>query len=556
MAWVAFRVLCVILLWICKARGIVFPTPIRLTSKLPTTFPKPSIVSALLPAEYDPPLQRSSQQQRIAYRGGLPGTDALKQFTNLLSAISSSSPREILLEDKSEDRLLFLHTYEVLSQLDCCECSFHTSAKGDAISLNVAPPPPPPPPPSSAPDDVTTKIKEWVSVNLVERNLCPYTASPTISSTKLAKYPPGRIIYGVSPPSSSSILVLRDQLSMIVEMLETGDGKNNADLKKMSGVSSILHSSPCYDDDFQGWCELFNLLPAVLELCSLEKDICVVNFHPLYTLPQRFVGFGHMHTLSKLKRWINATPEPTDEDVRASGEFQRRMPHATLNVLWAKHMEEGESERDSSELYTNNYLGYMEQKERQPQSFDVLALHGKGGSGAVFKSKLTDLEASGLTFKYLDAPFEGGQWWKLKPGERSFEASSYDGFEESVEQLKSHLQSSPRIIIGHSQGGILIAAVLSLCGASAFKGVDTIILNGLAYPKPYPFKVSDEKVEGLKVVVIRGGSDKMNPPEQADLTIEGMRNAGFTVDVIKHDGGHAFPRHAPKVMDELKTYLI
>ena len=80
-------------------------------------------------------------------------------------------------------------------------------------------------------------------------------------------------------------------------MLETGDSSQSKNL----GISSILHSAPFYDTKFSEYCSIFNLLPAILTLTDLEKTLCVVNFHPQYELPKSFVGFGHLHTLTKLK---------------------------------------------------------------------------------------------------------------------------------------------------------------------------------------------------------------------------------------------------------------
>ena len=166
------------------------------------------------------------------------------------------------------------------------------------------------------------------------------------------------------------------------------------------------------------------------------------------------------------------------------------MPHATLNVLWARHMQEGENDRDSSELYTRNYLAYMKEAVKGSSGMGgrgVVVLHGKGGSGMGYKEKLKPLEAylregSSLgEFVYPDAPFEKGQWWKLAPGARSFTASKYEGYDSAVAVLRGELEATrPEVLIGHSQGAILIASVLSNCGQEAFTsfGVKTIVMNG------------------------------------------------------------------------------
>ena len=163
-------------------------------------------------------------------------------------------------------------------------------------------------------------------------------------------------------------------------------------------------------------------------------------------------------------------------------------------------------------------------------------------------------------FVYPDAPFKGGQWWLLQPGARSFNADRYEGYERAVEVLRAELaRTKPEVVVGHSQGAILIASVLSACGHEAFSnvGVKLIILNGVAYPSPYPFGrgVGGAGRGGLKILVIVGLNDTMNPPEQAAKTVQGLRESGFEVDVVQHGGTHALPTDNEVVTKELKRFL-
>ena len=71
-----------------------------------------------------------------------------------------------------------------------------------------------------------------------------------------------------------------------------------------------------------------------------------------------------------------------------------------------------------------------------------------------------------------------------------------------------------------------------------------IVLNGLANCKPYPFTentLGEDLGLGPQVVVIAGENDKMNTMETSMECVEGMRRAGYRVEVVKHDGGHSFP---------------
>ena len=73
-------------------------------------------------------------------------------------------------------------------------------------------------------------------------------------------------------------------------------------------------------------------------------------------------GFGHMHSLPRLKNWYNqyssgsteATIPLEDDEIAAGGAFQRRTPHAVINVLRAEQLEAAEGRRSTGELYERN----------------------------------------------------------------------------------------------------------------------------------------------------------------------------------------------------------
>lgn len=134
--------LIILLLSLAASDCILFPTPLRLSSRIPSSFPKQSLLTSLRPGSLTPPLpQTSSSTKPFQFTKSRPGIETLKQFTQLLSQISTLPPLQpLLIEDKSDDaRLQFLQTYEILDQLDCCDATYHTSGKSDVISLTVTP---------------------------------------------------------------------------------------------------------------------------------------------------------------------------------------------------------------------------------------------------------------------------------------------------------------------------------------------------------------------------------------------------------------------------------
>ena len=73
------------------------------------------------------------------------------------------------------------------------------------------------------------------------------------------------------------------------------------------GISSILLAAPGYDDDFDLWSgPVFAMLESGVVACGLESQVGVVCFHPSYATPdgRSFPGFGHMHSVPRLKKWL------------------------------------------------------------------------------------------------------------------------------------------------------------------------------------------------------------------------------------------------------------
>ena len=243
----------------------------------------------------------------------------------------------------------------------------------------------------------------------------------------------------------------------------------------------------------------------------------------------------------------------------------------------------------------------------QPQTLRMLALHGSGGTGTSLlktlqqwnKNMNRDLQQrqeqqhqrvsnrpdenaaivsnskENETFDGMDSaellsllnittvtghvPKEDGfSWWELGPGERSYNADCYNGFEQSQSLVLDALllqqeQDMPYdIIFGHSQGAILLSALLALNVITEHPTIG-YIFNGVAWPNPYSLEfesvslaMSHQRQQypvgtKIRVLILIGERDHINPPVQAYRVVSALRNAGCDVTVIVHPNGHAIP---------------
>jgi hypothetical protein len=206
------------------------------------------------------------------------------------------------------------------------------------------------------PNMLTRRTQAWVKRILVDQGICPFTKSVKVSGQGLGDLgiPVAKIRYCSSTASPSQICrLMADTWEEIAFMLDMGpSGKN--------GISSILLAAPEYDYDFDLWSgPIFAMLESGVVACRLEKHVGVVCFHPAYATPDgsSFPGFGHMHSVPRLKKWLNEINSKlalSDDEIAAGGAWQRRTPHATINVLRAEQLEAAEGRRNSGELYTEN----------------------------------------------------------------------------------------------------------------------------------------------------------------------------------------------------------
>jgi len=202
------------------------------------------------------------------------------------------------------------------------------------------------------------RTKAWVDRVLVKMGICPFTKSTTKSGQGLndVGVPVGRIAYHYSKASTGQISsLMADTWEAISDMITAGpSGKK--------GISSILLAAPQYDTNFSLWAgPIFATLEATVCAAAAEPIVGVVCFHPNYATPDgnSWPGFGHMHSVPRLRKWIQEEDEEfsstlTDEEVAAGGAFQRRTPHATINVLRAEQLEAAENRRITGNLYCTN----------------------------------------------------------------------------------------------------------------------------------------------------------------------------------------------------------
>lgn len=226
-------------------------------------------------------------------------------------------------------------------------------------------------------------------------------------------------------------------------------------------------------------------------------------------------------------------------------------------------------------------------------TFSVLCLHGKGNSGDTFKKILYTLEVRlkskmnhcKVEFDYLDAPFqmqedniEKLQWWTMPPGVRSFNALEYEGFEEtSILVRETMLSKNYDMVLGHSQGAILLSAlfsskewtenVLRERNDSEICKLKGLVLNGCAWPNPFSSQMETFDSMQMKVeqdedtsyvpsmLFIIGEVDKINPPESAEKVRDAFCQRGVDVTSCYHERGHAIPVDNEKALETIVDWI-
>lgn len=196
---------------------------------------------------------------------------------------------------------------------------------------------------------------------------------------------------------------------------------------------------------------------------------------------------------------------------------------------------------------------HMSASDESCETLRVLALHGSEGNGLDFSTKLYPLrdvllkENVDMQISVISAPFKKGRgfaWWTMEPGVRSFNAEEYLGFQESADTvLQGFASTSPDLVVAHSQGAILVAALLAqnLIPEHPPKGY---ILNGVAWPNPYGQQLFDLKFDGddrPRILFVMGQQDTINPLASAKQVQESLGKSGCHVAAHTHSGGHSVP---------------
>jgi predicted esterase len=193
----------------------------------------------------------------------------------------------------------------------------------------------------------------------------------------------------------------------------------------------------------------------------------------------------------------------------------------------------------------------------------VLALHGSGGTGEEFPKRLTALKKAlafhsassdgdtlELEITSIQAPFvkeNGFSWWTMPPGVRSFNAEEYTGFEESATRVVDVWESGGfDVVLGHSQGAILVGALLAL-KRTPYHPPGGYIMNGVSFPNPYSKELEslvEDTIDGEsapRILFLLGKRDKIAPNPTGEKLRDLLDKGGFEVSSCYHDGGHAFP---------------
>jgi hypothetical protein len=217
---------------------------------------------------------------------------------------------------------------------------------------------------------VEKQTMSWVQRILVDLSICPFTKSTRMSGQGLTDVgvPVGRIAYH-SSMASSMVPLMADTWQAIANMMAAGP-------KGRDGISSILLAAPQYNEDFELWAgPVFAVLEASVLAAGMSKHVGVVCFHPKYATPDgsTFPGFGHMHSLPRLQQWVRETIPDTaslysEEDIASGGAWQRRTPHATINILRADQLQAAEGLRNTPQMYTRNICTLLELGNEQLQT--------------------------------------------------------------------------------------------------------------------------------------------------------------------------------------------
>ena len=214
----------------------------------------------------------------------------------------------------------------------------------------------------------------------------------------------------------------------------------------------------------------------------------------------------------------------------------------------------------------------------------ILALHGKGNTGPSFQRALEPLIAAlnervssdeiCFDWDFPTAPYAlgdtdesaGRAWWELPRGERSFTATRYIGYSKSASLIENKICSGDGfdLVIGHSQGAILLAALLATDRIFVSQKPMAFIFNGCALPNPFKEELVNIQLSpevrnesSSKALFVIGSNDQINPPDGAELVRDCLHKGGMIrVKTISHPNGHAVPVRDQKALNGIVDWII
>ena len=207
----------------------------------------------------------------------------------------------------------------------------------------------------------------------------------------------------------------------------------------------------------------------------------------------------------------------------------------------------------------------------------VLALHGSEGTAEEFPTRLQPLVDAfnenhdiQMDITCIEGPFSKGQgyaWWTMPPGVRSFTANEYEGFELSSNQVIDAWKAGGGakdgkqpfdLMMGHSQGAIMISALLAL-NRQPYHPTMGYILNGVAVPNPFLKQLEALKISSTddpRILFLMGERDGINPNTKAEELRSALEKAGMSIHTIKHPGGHRVPTNDREAVDKIIDWVI
>jgi predicted esterase len=143
---------------------------------------------------------------------------------------------------------------------------------------------------------------------------------------------------------------------------------------------------------------------------------------------------------------------------------------------------------------------------------------------------------------------------------RSFTAKKFEGFETSASLVLDAVEEQGPFdaLLGHSQGAILISALLALGRISSHPPMG-YILNGVAVPNPYRKELECLRMEETvipRVLFVLGENDEINPIEIGDDVRVSMIAAGLATSTCYHPGGHSVPVNDEKALHQISEWII